>query len=412
VRAFLLLAGGWAATLWLAPFDDERVNDLFVYRSFAEPLLGGALPYRDLPFEYPPLSAPAIAAPALLGAGEEAFRWAFAGWTLLLAIAVMLLCGALAARTGGDRQRAMVAAALMPLLLGALVRTHFDLAPVALLLGALVLLLDGHPRLGMAVLGLAVMTKGFAIVAAPVALAWLATREDRRGLMGAAAAFVAAVAIPALMALALSPGGALNAVQYHLERPVQVESLPATAIDALDLAGAGSARSVQSHRSDGLDHPAGPALAGLGGVVLLLVVAALTRVAWSRRTGPKAFVLACLAAVLAFALLGRVLSPQYLIWLVPLGALANAWRMHALAGALTAAAVLTQLEFPSRYFELVAREPVPVVLVALRDLTLLAALVLGLRLLGLGRQQQLLDRSSLTRPVTLHEDGVEPRVLV
>ena len=272
-----MLAAGWALTLWLFPFSDERVNDLFVYRVFTVPVLDGALPYRDVFFEYPPLAAPAIALPGLIGSGEEAFRLAFARWTLALAAAVVLLCGALAARTGGDRRRALLAAALMPLLCGALVRTHFDLAPVALLLGALLLLIDGRPRWGMAVLGMAAMTKGFPIVVAPVALAWLAPRTDRRTLLQSAAALAAALAIPALVAVAFSPGGALNAVRYHTERPVQVESLPATAVNGLDSLGVGEARRLSSHRSDGLEHPATGALAGASLLLLLLVLGGLTR---------------------------------------------------------------------------------------------------------------------------------------
>ena len=101
--ALAVLAAGWALTLWVAPWSNERVNDLFVYRTFAEPVLAGALPYRDVAFEYPPLAAPAIALPGLFGTGEEAFRWAFALWTLAAAAAVVLLCGALARATGGDR---------------------------------------------------------------------------------------------------------------------------------------------------------------------------------------------------------------------------------------------------------------------------------------------------------------------
>ena len=118
----------------------------------------------------------------------------------------------------------------MPLLCGALVRTHFDLAPVALLLGALLLLASGRPRSGMAVLGLAATTKGFPLVAAPVALAWLATRVDRRSLAQSTAALLVALALPAAAAAAMSPDGAWDAVSYHLERPVQVESLPASGI--------------------------------------------------------------------------------------------------------------------------------------------------------------------------------------
>ncbi len=407
--ALLLVAAGWVATLWISPWSDERVNDLFVYRVFTEPVLDGDLPYRDVFLEYPPLAAPAIALPGLLGTGEELFRWAFAGWTFLLAAAVVVLCGALAARTGGDARRALLAAALMPLLCGALVRTHFDLAPVALLLGALLLLAAGRPRFGMAVLGLAAMTKGFPLVAAPVALAWLARRVDRRTLIQSAAALLAALALPAAAAVAVSPDGAWDAVTYHLERPVQVESLPASGLLLLDELGVGEADSVQSHRSDGLEHPAADAIA----LVCLAVMLGLIAVVASRGRGAsRQLVLASLTTVAAFAALGKVLSPQYMLWLIPLGALALAWRLHALAAATAAAAVLTQIEFPARYFDLVGREPFPVAVIGLRNLVLLAVLVLALRALRAPRDQDLLERDRPPAGVALDEDGVEPRVLV
>jgi hypothetical protein len=407
--ALLLLAAGWAATLWLAPWSDERVNDLFVYRVFAEPVLGGGLPYRDVFLEYPPLASPAIALPGLLGTGEEIFRAVFAGWTLLLAAAVVLLCGALAARTGGDARRALLAAALMPLLCGALVRTHFDLAPVALLLGALLLLASERPRSGMALLGLAAMTKGFPLVAAPVALAWLARRVDRRTLAQSALALLVALALPAAVALAMSPSGLWDAVTYHVERPVQVESLPASSLLLLDELGAGDADGTNSHRSDGLEHPAADAIVLLSVLGMVIVIGLLAARA---RSDARLLVLASLAAVAAFAALGKVLSPQYMLWLVPLGALAFAWRLHALAAAVGAAAVLTQVEFPARYFDLVDREPFPVAVVAVRNLLLLAVLVLALRALGAARQQQLLERDRPSVPVALDQDGVQPRVLV
>jgi hypothetical protein len=372
-------------------------------------VLDGFLPYRDVFLEYPPLAAPAIALPGLLGTGEEVFRWAFAGWTFLLAAAVVVLCGAIAARTGGDVRRALLAAALMPLLCGALVRTHFDLAPVALLLGAILLLVTGRPRSGMAVLGLAAMTKGFPLVAAPVALAWLARRVDRRTLMHSAATLLAALVLPAAAAVAVSPDGAWDAVTYHLERPVQVESLPASGLLLLDELGAGEADSVQSHRSDGLEHPAADALA----LACLAVMVGLIAVAASRGRGDsRQLVLASLTAVAAFAALGKVLSPQYMLWLIPLGALALAWRLHALAGATAAAAILTQIEFPARYFDLVGREPFPVAVIALRNLVLLAVLCLALRALRAARDQDLLERDRPAVGVALHEDGVEPRVFV
>ena len=96
-------------------------------------------------------------------------------------------------------------------------------------------------------------------------------------------------------------------------------------------------------------------------------------------------------AAAGFATLGKILSPQFLVWLVRLGALAVGWRMKALALAVALAVVLTQIEFPVHYFELRDREPLVVALVCLRDGVLLGVLGLGLRALQAGREQHLLD---------------------
>lgn len=390
LAALGLLVLGWAMTLWVAPWSDERVNDLFVYRIFAEPVLAGGLPYRDVFFEYPPLAAPAIALPGLAGTGEETFRLAFAAWTLVLAGAVVLLCGALAALTGGDRRRALFAAALAPLACGALLRTHFDLVPVVLVLAALWLVCADRPRAGLALLGIGALVKGFPLVAVPVVLAWLLGRDRRREAVQGALVCLAVLVAGAGIALAVAPDGALDAVRYHLERPVQLESPAAMALLGLDAIGAGEAVSVSSHRSDGLLHPLDGAVAALVALAFVAVLALLAGLA-ARHGDRRRLVLASLAAMTAFAALGKVLSPQFVIWVLPLGALAFAWRLHALALAVLAAAVLTQVEFPAHYFDVVAREPLAIALVALRDLVLLAVLALSIRALRLERHEQLLD---------------------
>ena len=387
LASLALLVAGWAVTLWVLPWSDESVNDLFVYRTFAEPFLSGALPYRDIAFEYPPLAAPVIALPGVLGTGEEEFRWAYAAWTLVGAAAVVVLCGALARATDGDERRAMLAAALMPLLCGALLRTHFDLFPVALLLGALLLLCDERPRSGMAVLGVGAMTKAFPLVAVPIALTWLAGRHSKLAWQAALACAAVIVGVGGAAA-AISPEGALDAARYHLDRPAQIESSPALMLLGLDAIGLGDAESVSSHRSDGLLHPAADAVTWLFAAAFVALVALLC-VRLAGGAGAKAppggdrarreLVLASLAAVAGFAVLGKVLSPQFVIWVLPLGALAFAWRMHALAGAVAVVAVLTQIEFPAHYFDVVAREPWAIRIVAARNLALLAVVVLAAR---------------------------------
>jgi hypothetical protein len=64
--------------------------------------------------------------------------------------------------------------------------------------------------------------------------------------------------------------------------------------------------------------------------------------------------LACAAAVVAFIAFDRVLSPQFLVWLLPLVPLLAGRVGLAASGILGVALVLTQVWFPKRYFELVA----------------------------------------------------------
>jgi hypothetical protein len=77
-------------------------------------------------------------------------------------------------------------------------------------------------------------------------------------------------------------------------------------------------------------------------------VAAVVLVAlWYARGNSDAqrLVLACTAAVAAFVAFGKVLSPQYLVWLVPLVPLVASRRGAVASVMLVAALLMTQLTF-------------------------------------------------------------------
>ena len=333
------------------------------------------MPYRDIGFEYPPLAAPLIALPGLVSLDAETYRYAFAVLAFALLVGVFWATGRLAVLGGGREWPALLVVALAPLATGAMIRTHFDLAPVLCLVAGLAAVAAGRSRTGFALLGVGGAVKLFPLAAVPVAVAWLVGRGRRGEAVAGVGIAAIVVVLAAAGAAAFSPDGAREAVEYHVERPVQIESLPATVLNAIEEGGGEAPRAVHSHRSDGLEHSLADALtAGLLGL-MLAVLTGLTLAA-RRIDDVRGLAIAGLAAAGAFAVFGKVLSPQFMLWLVPLAAVALAWRMYALALVTAAAIGVTLVWFPDRYFDLVARDEMPLAAVAGRNLLLLLMLAL------------------------------------
>ena len=366
------LAALWAVATTVGPFSDTTVNDLFVYRTYAELLAAGQLPYVDFGFEYPPLAALPIWLAGLPGRDEATYAVSFGALMAACALAGQQL----AARLAGERRAALVVAwllALQPVVIGASVRTHFDPLPVALALGGLLALARGRSQAGFVLLGLGTMTKLFPGLLAVVAVVWLAARGERSAALRGAATFAAVIV---LVSLPLAGSGYVDSFRFHLDRPVQIESTPATVLFALGGSEVtGTNLRPDRFKSNGLDGGHADLVEALFAVALLVALAGVVALA-TRGRDARHLVLCGFAALLAFVALGKVLSPQYVIWLAPFAALAWVWGRRAVAALTAAAIVLTHVEFPSRYFDLINEDSEVVLIVAARNVVLLAALVL------------------------------------
>jgi len=376
-RGRLALAGVALAVLWavattVGPFSDTTVNDLYVYRTYADVLLAGSLPYLDFGFEYPPLAALPLGLAGLPGTGEATYAVSFG----VLMCACALVGQQLAARLAGPgRERVVVAwlLALAPIVIGASVRTHFDALPIAIALGALLALVRGRTDAGFLLLGLGTMTKLFPGLLAVVALVWLLGRGERRRALRGGAIFVAVVLA---ISLPFAGSGYVDSFQFHLDRPVQIESSAASVLFALGGSEVtGTNLRPDRFKSNGLDGGHAATVERIFLPMLVLALAGIVALA-ARRPEPRQMVLCGFAALLAFVTLGKVFSPQYVIWLAPFAALAWIWGRRAVALLVGAAIVLTHVEFPSRYFDLINEQPGVIWIVGVRNALLLAALTL------------------------------------
>jgi uncharacterized membrane protein len=385
---FLVLAAAAAAALFVlswAALDTgfyarDRIVDTPVYERYGAAMADGEVPYRDFRPEYPPAALPTFALPALLRAelGLEAFERVFA-WLMaacgvaavgLVAVALHGL-GASRARAGG----ALGLVALFPLALGSVVLSRYDLWPAALTAGALAAFVHGRDRLGAGALGLAVAAKLYPGVLAPLAAVWIWRRRGRRAALAAGAVFAAVVLACFLPFALVAPEGLGASLWRQLSRPLQIETLGAAAAIVLHNLGAIEVEMVGSHGSQNLAGAPGLVLGAVHSVVQAAVLVAVWAAFARGEMNRERLVRFAALAVVAFVALGKVLSPQFLIWLVPLVPLVAGRRGLRASALLAVALVATQLWFPYRYWDY-ARELDAAVasLVLARDLVLVALL--------------------------------------
>jgi hypothetical protein len=348
----------------------DQIVDTPIYERYGEAMTQGQVPYRDFTVEYPPAALPVFLVPAL---GEGRYGRRFEGLMAAFGVGCVLLVAAVSSSLW-----APVLIGVSPLLLGSVMLSRFDFWPAVLTAAALALLVAGRFRLGLGTLGLATAAKLYPAVLAPIALAHVWRTRSRREAGVCAAAYVGVVAAIVLPFASIAPAGVWDAFWRQAGRPLQLESvgsaflLAAHHLFGLDLT------MESSHGSQNLAGALPDAVAVLSTILQLAALVAIW--VWHARgpTTNERLLVASAAAVCAFVAFGKVLSPQFLIWLIPLVLLV---RDRVAAALLLAALVLTQLWFPYRYWDLALEFDAAISwLVLVRDVVLVAlTLLLALR---------------------------------
>jgi glycosyl transferase family 87 len=356
----------------------DAVTDIALYQTYGERLAGGLVPYRDFGFEYPPGALPAIVLPALVTGTVHAYRIAFVAELALVGVVAVLLLDAVLRRLELPRRErilSLAVVALAPLLLGGVILTRFDLVPAALVLAALALAVAGRRRAAALVVGVGAAVKLYpALLLPPLAIdAW--RRGGRRELAIVLGLAVAPVGLAYIAFFALAPDGVLDSLGRQIGRPLQIESVGAGLLLALHQAFGMGLGWTSGSGSQNLTGTGAGVLAALQGVVQVVAVV-LVWVAYAR--GPSTaerLVRYGAASVVAFVALSKVLSPQFLVWLVLLVPLVGGPRRRTALALTAVACALTAVWFPARYWDLVRDfDPLVSWLVLLRGLVLLGLL--------------------------------------
>ncbi|MFI9200757.1 glycosyltransferase 87 family protein [Streptomyces sp. NPDC053048] len=354
--------------VWEMPGSDVSVDIEVIYQGWYGVLRTGIFPYDDVTWQYPPAAALAVLAPGLLP--FLGYAPAFFVLCLLADAAVMGML--LYAVRGGGRGRAGVWVWVIGVpLLGPIVYARYDVMVTAVAVAAL-LAAARRTRLSGALVGFGALLKVWPV------LLLIGTPRGPRTRSTWSAALVTAAGLTMFFAAAMP--GALAFLTFQRDRGTEVESLGALVFHlARHFGWHGKARlNYGSVEFLGRHVHAVSALA-LGLSLLAFAWLVLWRMR-ARRFSATTPYDAAFAAVLLFTTTSRVISPQYMVWLIGLAAVCVTMRtprrqLPVLLVLL--AAPLTQLEFPIWFSHVVASDKLGVATLTLRNGLLVAATLIA-----------------------------------
>jgi len=323
-------------------------GDVDQYERYGRLMLNGQIPYHNFYVEYPPGALLAFVTPAIFTNTHAQYLWLFKLVMTLCGLAVMALMARCLVALGADARRfaiALGAFAISPLALGHVFLNRFDLWPTLLTVAALTALLVGREVLSGGLLALDFAAKVFAAALVPVAAIRVWRAGGRRRLERTALSFAVVSLIVFLPFLGVAFGGLGNSYYTQAKRSLQIETVGSSLLLAGDRLGFHHAP-VTTNSPGSIDLGGGTAHA-VGAATTLLQVALVLLVAALYRRGPESderLVTAFASCVAAFAVFGKVLSPQFLIWLAPLIPLVGGKTGRRATAALMLALVLTNLE--------------------------------------------------------------------
>lgn len=339
-----------------------------IFREYADRIFAGEIPYADFLYEYPPLSLFILILPRLFASDPIAYAALFGFEMLIFDIIILFALSRIGVKP-------LVLYGVGLLLFWRLPYIRHDLVPVAAAAVGAVLLLRGRTLWASFLWGIGGAIKLYPMVAVPALAFGAGLRETMKLWTLAGGVF----AIGILWGILAFGPRALDFLTYHSDRPAMIESLPSNILLLLP-----GAEVVNTYGSFNTVGPFGEPLVGFFGIFQLVATLLALGVVWWQRAGMEPGAVAvrgAAAATFAFAVFGKVLSPHFLFWPLPLLALATAvggTRFPRATWALYFGAILVTTAINEQYWTIAENLPYFTAMLTVRNLLLLPLFVLML----------------------------------
>ncbi|MBQ7979849.1 MAG: DUF2029 domain-containing protein [Candidatus Methanomethylophilaceae archaeon] len=383
---------GYLIAIYVLDIETEVIRDRF---PDADQLFNGDIPIT----EYPPLSLIFFVIPRIFFSDPFGYNIGYVIMIFVITIVGLHLMRRTAESLNMNPVWAMTIYSVLIALLLEYVADRYDIIPAVMTLASFYFFINKKMPAAFIILALAMMTKLYPAILLPIYLIIYMVERDWKGFATGTVWFLIGAAVVALPCLLIEPDLIMGFMGYHSARPLEIDSFAATLIYPFSLFGLTdvwiqASTDAGSYGSDNLRGPLCDAVAPwLTPIMIVLIVLFILWYGSVRyrleKVDERAFVLsaAIFISLMIFILVGKVLSSQYIIWVIPFLALSLLlmkdhklkWRIFWLS---VATVVLTQINFAYTYLVTGGGESISslsIIMILVRNLMLLAITLLLLK---------------------------------
>lgn len=296
-----------------------------VYFPYADELFNGTIPNM----EYPPFAFIFLAIPRLFAATPGGYEIAFVAEAFIFFMIGMVVVGKLAKRFNQSQHQAMLAYTVLMLLMLEFVLDRYDIFPVIISLLSFYCFVTKRYVWAFALLSIATMTKLYPAVLFPIFIIPFLMNRDWSNTIKGTATFILVGLLVVLPFFLLGSDPISYFLEYHMDRPLQVESVAASIISVIGMLGLTKVWTEFGYGSDNLVGALPDAIAPyLTPIVVIALVVIyilyaymLSKLRKDRRDNENSRMVllgsTVVLALMVFIIMGKVFSAQYLLWVIP-----------------------------------------------------------------------------------------------
>jgi len=386
---FALLTVVFLIFTFYPPLFDPLTGDVKNFHTYILAIGEEKVPYRDFVVEYPPFSLLFIILPALasnlVSPSLTNYSIAFQMQSFILAAALMPVVRNLLLSfypTPSNYKWRMAFFGVMLPIISLYIFRRFDIAPALLVALAFYLLYQQRPGWAGICLGLATTTKLYPFLVLPfLFLYFVRNRGEWKLFLRLGISYLIAIIVSVLPFALFSFSGLVESLKYQTERGLQIESFFASIIWIGNQFGLVEVFRTVDHKSTGYFSSWNAWLLPTSTILLVSGLLGLFVYSWWV-SNPRRFtltrqwlLLATFLAISWFIIANKVISPQYMVWLLPFLPFLRHW-MAWLGGLIIALGTLDYLFLDAGVSD---SDWPPMLIVLIRNVLLLLLIIVVFR---------------------------------